>query len=86
MNFGNEDGAHCCKLLPSADSNIDGLRATISGIRVPVRFSGPLADLAALQGAADFNGTPSNAGSAPRWITSMPISATARLTAFKLLR
>lgn len=66
VNFGNEDGAAYLLQVaaPSADSNIDGLRATISGVRVPVSVStGPALDLAALQGAAGFNGTLSNAGS-----------------------
>ncbi len=65
VNFGNEDGAAYLLQVaaPSADSNIDGLRSTISGIRIPVSVSsGPLADLTALQGAAGFNGALSNAG------------------------
>lgn len=64
VNFGNEDGAAYLLQVaaPSADSNIDGLRATISGFRVPTNVgSGVAADLLALQGVASLT-TLANSG------------------------
>ena len=53
VNFGNEDGAAYLLQVaaPSADSNIDGLRSTISGVRIPGQTDNGGADLAALQAA-----------------------------------
>ncbi len=58
VNFGNEDGAAYLLQVaaPSADSNIDGLRATISGFRVPTNVgSGVPADAAALLALGNLN-------------------------------
>jgi outer membrane protein OmpU len=58
VNFGNEDGAAYLLQVaaPSADSNVDGLRATISGIRVPVQSDNGGVGLGLLQGATNALG------------------------------
>lgn len=54
VNFGNEDGAAYLLQVaaPSADANVDGLRSTISGIRIPALTANADVDAAALQGVS----------------------------------
>jgi outer membrane protein OmpU len=54
VNFGNEDGAAYLLQVaaPSADANVDGMRSTISGVRIPALTANGDVDAAALQGVS----------------------------------